>query len=364
LDNNNNNNHKNRQKNLIEAKAKAERADVTREAATSHLRRVDNHKSMKMVKDSIRWRKPNRRTSTALEPPMFPRGLAVSGDEEDFLEEDTGGGGGGGGGGGRRRHSAEKVDEGSSRSVLLLGRDPDKLPITTRQAMSLRQCWRTYGCVRVVATVAIVCSTLSLQLMQSALVSMASLLCIGTATILFLQQRILRKLTPLRRQHNELRKIVHYLRQERERLHRGLERIDESIVELQHVPKQLNQLVRGEQRLDVDRIVRVIQEQDELQERIRNKINQQVLQSIVSIVVRSDRDGNWTLKPTEIESLIVRLGLVEGVVFHEKRFRQLFQADSPPTISTVMKVIRSLLERDDEYQHPPSIFEFKRMTSR
>jgi hypothetical protein len=90
---------------------------------------------------------------------------------------------------------------------------------------------------------------------------------------------------------------------------------------------------------------------------MRQKINQQVMQQIMSLVVRVDRDRNWTLGPMEVEALIVRLGLIENIKFNEQRFRQMLTQD--PTVTAIMRIIRSLLERDDEYQHGNPIFKVK-----
>lgn len=154
--------------------------------------------------------------------------------------------------------------------------------------------------------------------------------------------------------NNELRRQVHYLRQERERLHRTLDRLDERAAELHHIPQELHKASKNQK---VEKLIEIVQEQQELQEKIRQKRRQQIMQQILTIVVREDRDQNWSLKPTEIEKMIVRLGLVEGIEFNEVRFRELLTGD--PSVTSVLQVIRSLLERDDEYELGASIFKFK-----
>jgi hypothetical protein len=144
------------------------------------------------------------------------------------------------------------------------------------------------------------------------------------------------------------------MRQERERLHRTLDRIDEQVADLHAVPQELHRLSKNR---NVDRLIDVVNEQKVLQEQMRQKINQQVMQQIMSLVVRVDRDRNWTLRPMEVEALIVRLGLIENIKFNEQRFRQMLTQD--PTVTSIMRIIRSLLERDDEYQHGNPIFEVK-----
>jgi hypothetical protein len=205
-----------------------------------------------------------------------------------------------------------------------------------------------------VAAVAVTASVASIQFIDSTMVTMASSLTIFMIFVLLLQQRKLRKFGTFRHKHNELRRQVHYMHQERERLHRTMDRLDESVAEMHHIQQELHRISKNQ---NLDRLLAIVQEQKELQEKIRVKINQQIMQQILTIVVREDRDQNWTLRPTEIEKIIVRLGLLEGIEFNVTLFRQMLTED--PSVSTVMKIIRSLLERDDEYQHGTPIFKFK-----
>jgi hypothetical protein len=198
-------------------------------------------------------------------------------------------------------------------------------------------------------------SVASIQFVESMLVTIASVLTVGLAILLLFQQGKLKRLGACRHQNNELRRQVYYMRQERERLHRTLDRIDEAVADLHHIPQELHKLSKNK---NVDRLIQVVQEQKEVQEEMRKKINQQIMQQIMGVVVREDRNGNWTLRPTEVEALIVRLGLVESIEFNEQRFRQLLTKD--PTVTAIMRIIRSLLERDDEYQLSASIFKVKK----
>lgn len=234
-------------------------------------------------------------------------------------------------------------------------------------------CWRLRNCtlnVTLIAILAISSSVVSIQYITSSssssttsstnntffnsisdtfrnwIVSVASTLTIFMAFLLLWQQRTVKKLGNFRQQHNHVRRQAYYLRQERERLHRTLDRLDETAADLRHVPQELHRLAKDSQ---LQRMQSLVKQQQVIQEQIRIKLHQQVIQQILSIVVQEDRDQNWTLRPTEVEKLIIRLGLLEHVECNEKLFRTALTND--PTVSGVMKIIRSLLEREDEYQH-------------
>ena len=310
--------------------------------------------------DSLRWR-TTRQSPTGgafLEDFGLPTGIADDIDgsfssKRSILFGSSGGGGGVHGKGG------EGGGGGTFLAVL-------SSMLSPRQVMKLWICWYSHCTVHTVAMIAIVSSVVSIKLLQdvSFIVYISSTLCCVVALIIVLQQRTIKRIGSMKQRNSLLRKQVNYMKQERERLHRTLSRLDDTSNELQYIPKQLAQLSK-ERQVDVDRIVYIIKQQHIVQEQMRNKITQQILQSILSTVVQSDRDGNWTLQPTEIEQLIVRLGLIQGITFHEKRFRQLLNQETKgggkghPTISSVMRILRSLLERDDEYQLPPPIFDIK-----
>jgi hypothetical protein len=207
---------------------------------------------------------------------------------------------------------------------------------------------------RLITVVSVVACAMSIQFIDSGLVTAASALTIALSFVLLVQQRKTKRLGNLLQQNNELRRKAYFMRQERERLHRTLDRMDEHVADLHGIPQELHRLSKNR---NIDRLLDVVAEQKELQEKLRRKINQQVMQQILAIVVREDRDQNWTLRPLEVEKLIVRLGLVEGIEFNEQRFRQMLTQD--PTVSSIMKILRSLLERDDEYQHGSPIFKIK-----
>lgn len=202
-----------------------------------------------------------------------------------------------------------------------------------------------------VAALAIGSSVASIQFIDSVVVAIASSLTIFMVFILLLQRGNLRKLGTFRSQHNNLRRHVHYLRQERERLHRTLDRLDETVAELNHIPHELHKISNDK---NVEKIMALIDEQREVQERIRESLNQKIMQNILDVVVGEDRDQDWVLRPTEIERIIVRIGFIEGIEFDEKRFRSMLTDN--PSVSTVMKIIRSLLDRDDEYEYGESVF--------
>eukprot|EP00980_Cylindrotheca_fusiformis_P008758 scaffold1869_cov122-Cylindrotheca_fusiformis.AAC.20 len=233
------------------------------------------------------------------------------------------------------------------------GEDDGSVRSATQRLQTLWAC--RHNCtINVFVFVTIVICSLTAQLTGDNRIAASAALTVVCCLLLLYQRRSLRRLVSVRHQHNEIRRRLHYFRQEKERLHRTMDRLDETAADLHDIPKQLHEVSKNK---SVDRLVELIQQQKSTQEQIRQRLNQQVIHQIMSIVVQADRDSNWSLRPTEVERLVLRLARVEAMEFNEKRFREMIGPQ--PDLGSVMKVIRSLLERDDEYQHADPVFRMK-----
>mmetsp|Transcript_28711 Transcript_28711/g.53938 ORF Transcript_28711/g.53938 Transcript_28711/m.53938 type:complete len:324 (-) Transcript_28711:645-1616(-) len=218
----------------------------------------------------------------------------------------------------------------------------------------LWSCSRTVFSPAVVSAVAMITSFVTMQfVVDSIIVTFASGLTIVIALLVLLQQRKLRRLGSLRREHNDLRRQANFFVQERERLHRTLDRIDQKMAELHYVPQELHRLSKKHDQ-DVDRLTHIVQEKKLVQEKIRKKLQQRVMQQLLGVVVNADKDSDFSLSPNEVDVLVVRLGLIEGIEFNEKRFREMLAED--PSIHSVFKMLRSMQEGDEEYEYGNPVF--------
>jgi hypothetical protein len=198
-------------------------------------------------------------------------------------------------------------------------------------------------------------SFLTMQIVvDSFLVTVASMLTICTSLLVLLQQRKLRKLRSLRQEHNDLRRRASYLHGERERLHRTLDRLDTNVAALHYVPQELHKLAQSTRNVDVDRLVDIIHEQRAVNEKLRNKLQQRVTERLLSIVLQADRGNKFSLSANEIDVLLMRLRHVKGIEVNEQRVRAMLNKD--PSIHSVLSMLRSMKEQDDEYQYADPVF--------
>jgi hypothetical protein len=68
------------------------------------------------------------------------------------------------------------------------------------------------------------------------------------------------------------------------------------------------------------------------------------MEQLVSVVLRSDRDEDFSIEGTEIRRLQLRLSNIPGITVNEERFVEKLEKDS--SLGGIMKVIRTI-EIDD-----------------
>jgi len=91
-------------------------------------------------------------------------------------------------------------------------------------------------------------------------------------------------------------------------------------------------------------LTEIIKRNGEIQAKIKTNLERQVIQDLVTIVVATDRDGDFSLNEFELNELVLRLHGRQGVEFHEANFRKLVKANC--TLASIMKVIRNLMDDD------------------
>lgn len=107
---------------------------------------------------------------------------------------------------------------------------------------------------------------------------------------------------------------------------------------------------------NVKRLVEIVQENAALQAKIKQNLEQAVIQSVVSVLIQSDANHDFTLGPAEIEMLVLRLNQIKGIQFDQANFRAVISQDVDGVIhvSEIMKILRNLL--DDSVPEEDNIF--------
>jgi macrodomain Ter protein organizer (MatP/YcbG family) len=108
------------------------------------------------------------------------------------------------------------------------------------------------------------------------------------------------------------------------------------------VEKKLSALAtkRGTQ---VDKLVNVVHENGQIQEQIKQILQAQVVNQLVSSVIRSDRDRDFSLSTDEVQELCVTLSVLPGVDFDQVAFNAFIQADNGTlTLDEVLSIMHQI----------------------
>jgi hypothetical protein len=113
---------------------------------------------------------------------------------------------------------------------------------------------------------------------------------------------------------------------------------------LEGVEESLEKVAKSAQ-TSVNRLTEIVIRNAEIQTQIKKNLEKQVLTSLVSIVVNTDKDRDFELNDMELNTLIIRLRGVKGVAFDEANFRKTIPK-APVPLANIMKVVRNLLNPD------------------
>lgn len=170
-----------------------------------------------------------------------------------------------------------------------------------------------------------------------------------------IQKRTLRGLGGMRGQQNQLRTSVNTLSDQNRILHNSVEKLETQVTKLEHVEEELGEIAKSAQ-TNVNRLVEIVSENAILQAKIKRRLEQQVIENVMAVVVNADSNHDWTLGKTEMDMLDMRLTAMPGIEFDEANYQKVCHKDSM-TVVEIMNVLRNLL--DDDIPEEENIFHLK-----
>lgn len=158
------------------------------------------------------------------------------------------------------------------------------------------------------------------------------------------QRSQLMKLETLREVINKVRQEVNRLQIENNQLTATNTELEQQVDKVKEVEKGLNDVLtaQGEQ---VDTFVQTVKENQEILDKIKKKLEAKISQDILSVVMQSDRDGDFTIDPNEIDILVLRLKNAQGVELEEEKFKQMLK-DGGYHVSTVLNILKDMMDSD------------------
>ena len=68
-------------------------------------------------------------------------------------------------------------------------------------------------------------------------------------------------------------------------------------------------------------------EYSHIQAAIRDDLRTKIVQTLVSVFLKSDQDDNFIIDPEEVDRMVLRLKNIPSVEFHEEKFRRVLQKE-------------------------------------
>ena len=89
----------------------------------------------------------------------------------------------------------------------------------------------------------------------------------------------------------------------------------------------------------------LVKENREILNQMKKNLRANVLQNLLQVVIRSDRDDGMQIDPDEVGDLITRIKIINGVEVNEEKFKSMVK-QSGGSLSSVMDIIKNLMAED------------------
>lgn len=168
--------------------------------------------------------------------------------------------------------------------------------------------------------VSVSASILAMIMTSATTVTIAGIFACLIGPYSYWQQRNLTDVIALKKTHEALVKEIGRLKSENERLKGLVDELNETVTKLEDVEETLDYIYE----MNVESVVE-LRDQVEVGKNIlglmRNNLKANALQNVITVVLQSDKDGNFQFDSKEVDDLIKNLKGINGLQLNEARFR-------------------------------------------
>jgi len=167
------------------------------------------------------------------------------------------------------------------------------------------------------------------------------------------KERSIGKIPTLRSMNLKLKESANSLEEEVDTLSGEIDALVPNANRAAAVEEELRDIA-DQQQFNADRLLELVKENGAILRKMRENVRQRILQDIINIVVKSDRDNNQTIDEKEAKALAlsIRLQLQEyNVYFDGNKFLKAIGKD--PTVPSVIRMIQQLLLRSRNWEDDP-----------
>lgn len=194
-----------------------------------------------------------------------------------------------------------------------------------------------------VALCAIVTAIVAMIYEGSAIVLVAGILSIITGPYYYYQQTRLTDIRTLQETKMALQRQVDQFVEQNQKLVQNVDKVTASVDRLEEIDQAL-QIISSKQHTSVEAFAEQVKDNQRILQQMKGNLRANVLQNLLSVILRSDADKDFVINENEVDSLIRRLQNISGVKVHSERFRAALGNDT--NVHAVMEVCKNLLRAD------------------
>jgi hypothetical protein len=193
-----------------------------------------------------------------------------------------------------------------------------------------------------VAGAAVITALAAIIVEQSLIVILGGILSCIVGPYCYYQQTRLTDIRALQETKDAITHEVDRLTEENKRLVQNIDNMTASVDRLQEIDQAL-EVITATQGQSIDTFSKQVEANKGILQQMRSNLKANVLQNLLSVILRSDSDKDMIIDEPEIEDLIRRIQNISGVSLHEDRFRAAIQGKP---IGAVMDIVKNLLRSD------------------
>ncbi|KAL9191221.1 hypothetical protein ACHAXT_000927 [Thalassiosira profunda] len=160
----------------------------------------------------------------------------------------------------------------------------------------------------------------------------------------YYQQTKLTDILALKETHDAVKQEVDRLQAENMRLNETVGELSDTLDKLEDVEQALD-VITQTQGQSVSAFAEQVKENQNILGQMQKNLRANVLQNLLQVVIRSDRDDDLTIDEREVDDLLAKMQKINGVEVREEKFKDAIMS-SGGDISNVMDVIKNLMNED------------------
>ena len=158
-------------------------------------------------------------------------------------------------------------------------------------------------------------------------------------------QRSFTEVKALQETHEAMKREVEYLANENRLLKEQSADLGATVGRLNDVEGALD-VITQKQGQGVAAFAKQVEEGKKLLSKMKTNLKGNILQSLLSIVMSSDEDGDFNIDEEETDAMIERLHQINGVTLREDLFRKAL-IKSGGSLDAVLDMVRDIVKADD-----------------